>query len=316
VFSFARFEELFFKSSKPVRVFEYWEKVIESIKEENKIGTAASYNDGLRSFKRFKKNKDLLFTDVNYNLLDKYRKYLKVGRSVNTTSIYLRSMRAIFNHAIKNKILSKDYYPFEGFKIETEETVKRALRKSDIEKIYSMKIKKGTRLWHSRNYFLFGYLCQGINFTDLAQLRWDENIYNDRITYRRQKTRKLFSIKIQGKLAEILDYYKIKFTNRDGFIFPILSRDLPETTKRHRLKNHLKKVNKDIKIICKWLEIPGAEKITYYWSRHSFATALKRDGVPTAKISEGMGHRSEKVTQVYLDSFDSEFLDEANANLL
>ncbi|MCZ6520969.1 MAG: Arm DNA-binding domain-containing protein, partial [Bacteroidetes bacterium] len=30
-FSFTRFEELFFKSSKPVRLFDYWGKVIESL---------------------------------------------------------------------------------------------------------------------------------------------------------------------------------------------------------------------------------------------------------------------------------------------
>ena len=148
-----------------------------------------------------------------------------------------------------------------------------------------MKIEKGTRLWHSRNFFLFGYLCQGINFTDLAGLRWDENIYIDRISYRRQKTGKPFSIKVQGKLAEILDHYRSGFNNPDGFIFPILSSGLPETTRRHRIKNHLKKVNKDIKTICKWLEIPGADIVSYYWSRHSYATALKKDGVQTAKIS-------------------------------
>jgi len=315
-FSFARFEELFFKSSKPVRVFEYWENHIESLKDENRVGTATTYNDALKSFKKFQQNKDLMFTDVNFKLLDKYWKYLKAKYSVNTTAIYLRSLRVIFNHAIKNKIVNKDFYPFEQFKIKTEETIKRALRKSDIELIYSMKIERGTQLWHSRNFFLFGYLCQGINFTDMAKLRWNENIHLDRITYRRQKTRKLFSIKVQGKLAEILEYYRSEFTSPDGFIFPILKRDLPETSKRYRLHNKLYKINKDLKIICKWLEIPGADKISYYWCRHSYATALKMDGVQTAKISEAMGHSSEKMTQIYLDSFDSEFLDEANANLL
>ncbi|MCH6565604.1 MAG: phage integrase SAM-like domain-containing protein, partial [Proteobacteria bacterium] len=165
-FSFAKFEELFFKSSKPVRFFDYWENVIESLKEENRIGTAASYNDALRSFKKFQKNRDLLFTDVYYKLLERYRKYLKARHSVNTSGIYLRSMRVICNHAIKNKIIDKDLYPFEQFKIKTEETVKRALRKSDIEKIHSMKIEKGTKLWHSRNFFLFGYLLRiSIYFT-------------------------------------------------------------------------------------------------------------------------------------------------------
>jgi len=44
-FSFAKFEQLFFKSSKPVRVFSYWENVIESLKEENRLATAGSYNE-------------------------------------------------------------------------------------------------------------------------------------------------------------------------------------------------------------------------------------------------------------------------------
>jgi len=312
-FSFASFEELFFKSSKPVRVFDYWESVIESLKEESRLGTAASYHDALMSFRRFQKSKDLLFTDVSKRLLNRYRKYLNKRYSVNTVGIYLRSMKVIFNHAIEYKFINKDIYPFDHFKIEKEDTIKRALRKNDIEKIYLMKIEKDTRLWHSRNYFLFGYLAQGINFADLVRLRWDENIIDGRIRYRRQKTKRLFSIKIQGKLAEILEHYK---SDLDGFIFPIFSSGIPEITKRHRIKNHLKKINKDIKTICKWLEIPGADIISFYWSRHSFATALKRDGVQTAKISEAMGHSSEKVTQVYLDSFDDEFMDEANANLL
>jgi len=315
-FSFAKFEQLFFKSSKPVRVFSYWENVIESLKEENRLATAGSYNDALKAFKKFQKNKDLFFTDVSYKLLERYRRYLKTRYSVNTSALYLRSFRVIFNNAIKNKIINRDFYPFEQFKIKTEETVKRALRKSDIEKIHSMKIEKGTRLWHSRNFFLFGYLCQGVNFTDLARLQWDENIYQNRITYRRQKTGKLFSIKVQGKLAGILDGYRNDYKNPDGFIFPILSNGLSGTTMRNRLKDNLKKINKDMKILCKWLEIPGAEKVSYYWCRHSYATALKRDGVQTAKISEALGHSSEKITKIYLDNFDSEFLDEANANLL
>ncbi len=38
----------------------------------------------------------------------------------------------------------------------------------------------------------------------------------------------------------------------------------------------------------------------------------KRAGVPTAVISEGLGHTTENTTQVYLDSFENEVLDAAN----
>jgi len=50
--------------------------------------------------------------------------------------------------------------------------------------------------------------------------------------------------------------------------------------------------------------------------RHSFATVLKRSGVSTSIISESLGHSSEKITQIYLDSFENEQIDAAMANLL
>lgn len=52
--------------------------------------------------------------------------------------------------------------------------------------------------------------------------------------------------------------------------------------------------------------------LTSYVARHSWATIAKRSGVPTAVISEGLGHTTENTTQVYLDSFENEVLDAAN----
>jgi len=51
-------------------------------------------------------------------------------------------------------------------------------------------------------------------------------------------------------------------------------------------------------------------------ARHSYATVLKRSGVSTSIICESLGHSSEKVTQIYLDSFGNEQMNEAMANLL
>ena len=56
--------------------------------------------------------------------------------------------------------------------------------------------------------------------------------------------------------------------------------------------------------------------LTTYVARHSFATVLKRSGVNTSIICEAMGHSSEKVTQIYLDSFENEQVDAAMSNLL
>jgi len=50
--------------------------------------------------------------------------------------------------------------------------------------------------------------------------------------------------------------------------------------------------------------------------RHTYATVLKRSGVNTSIISESLGHSSEKITQIYLDSFENSQIDEAMKNLI
>ena len=53
-----------------------------------------------------------------------------------------------------------------------------------------------------------------------------------------------------------------------------------------------------------------------YTARHSFASVLKKSGVNIALISEALGHSDLATTQIYLDSFDNEQVDEAMKNLL
>ncbi|GEM_PF-5644614 len=56
--------------------------------------------------------------------------------------------------------------------------------------------------------------------------------------------------------------------------------------------------------------------LTLYVARHSWATIAKNSGVPTALISDAMGHSSEKMTQIYLDSIDAGRIDKANREII
>ena len=69
-------------------------------------------------------------------------------------------------------------------------------------------------------------------------------------------------------------------------------------------------MNKKLKILSNLAKIE--EPITTYTARHSWATIAKRAGIPTAVISEGLGHETEETTQIYLDSFENDVLDDAN----
>jgi integrase len=115
---------------------------------------------------------------------------------------------------------------------------------------------------------------------------------------------------------EILKYYNnIYYNGEESYLFPILDESHDTPTKiDNRIHKLLRKTNKDLKIIGEKANIKG--KLTTYVARHSFATILKYGGISTAIISEALGHESEKITQVYLDSFENNVLDEATKVIL
>ena len=228
----------------------------------------------------------------------------------------------LYNRAITDRVVKRDNYPFNDFKVSDfhEQTMKRAISKEDIKRIIELDLRTVTT-YHSpylslgRDLFLFSYLSCGINLTDMARIRYCD-IFEGRLSYHRQKTGKLISFQLQPLALEIIDKYRKTDARQDDYVFPILDRRIhkTETQKRDRIHKAMKATNHALKRIGEKLDIPIS--LTTYVARHSYATVLKRSGVSTAIISESLGHSSEKVTQIYLDSFENSQIDEAMKNLL
>ena len=65
------------------------------------------------------------------------------------------------------------------------------------------------------------------------------------------------------------------------------------------------------------LKFPEAlHKITSYYSRHSYAMALRGKGENIELIQESLGHSDLSTTKVYLDSFGREAVANASENLI
>ncbi|MCG8308477.1 MAG: site-specific integrase, partial [Cytophagales bacterium] len=259
------------------------------------------------------------FQDIDYRFLEEFERHLQYkGNSINSIGIYMRTLRAIYNKAVSEGLIREDNYPFKKYKIKTGNPSKRALTKDDIVKLMNSKQKRNTEKWHSLNFFIFSYLTRGMNFKDMALLKWEDNILGDRIVYRRAKTANTkktldpYIIKIEPEIRKILDRYSRKNT----FVFPILEPELTPSTIRHRIKNRLKRISKDITAIATDLKINQADKIAFYWARHTYATTLKRSGISTAVISEALGHSSEATTKAYLDKFEQTEIDNTFKHLV
>lgn len=300
-------------------VLEYFDILISRFKNANRIGNANVYKSTKNSLSRYRENKDFQFSDINYNFLIRYEEsFLKRGVSLNSIFVAMRTFKTLVNFAKKDGLVRKDFDPFVEYsfkKFRGIVTKKRALSKVEIKSIESQVYIKGTSVYNAQQYFMFSFYCRGINFIDMAFLKW-EDIKNDRLEYIRKKTKKRLTIGLLEPALRILEYYNENyFDGEDGYVFPILKRThITPQSIENRTTKILRIVNEDLKLIADECNI--SIPLTTYVARHSYATIMKRSGASTSIISESMGHESERITQVYLDSFGNEVLDEVNRLIL
>ena len=298
---------------KPRTVNDLFCEQTERLKDEGRRGYMLSVKQVYNSLLMFNKHLDILFSDIDIPFLRRYETWLrKQGLAENTIGIRFRTLRAVYNLAIEQNLVKAENYPFKKYKVShlQEETVKRSLSKQDIERILSYK-STNRYMRFPIDIFAFTYYCGGINFIDIANLT-QANIMEDKLIYKRHKTGKLMKIPLQPQAIELIKKYHSK---ESPYLFPILS-DFHETEiqKANRIHKVITKVNKRLKEIGEELNL--SIPLTTYVARHSQATVMKKAGVSTAIIREIMGHSSERVTQIYLDSFDNEQINDAMKNLL
>lgn len=306
------------ESSKPTdnskkTVGDYFLTYIDNLKKENRLRYAGMYEISYNSFIKFNKHLDIPFSDIDVAWLKRYEAWGKSQNlSVSTISTRIRHLRAVFNLALLEHAIKSDCYPFHTYKVSklNRATAKRALSKTDIQNIMEYQGKSPMEQL-AIDLFTFSYLCAGINFIDMAKLK-QPNIQENQLVYNREKTKKLIIVPLQEPAMQIIEKYN---NDKSPFIFPILSNfHKSEVQVANRLHKVLAKINKHLKEIGVKLNLPIP--LTTYVARHSFATVLKRAGVSTSIISESLGHSSERITQVYLDSFDKEQIDTAMKALL
>jgi len=287
--------------------YKYLDSLVAQFNKHGKQGNAQVYQ-GTKSFLEnyVPGKKDLFFDDINYKLLKSIElHYLSKGNNLNGLSHYFRTIRAIWNRAIKEGIVRNEGYPFKEYKIKQIKTHKTALRKVDHNKILTLSLTEDTLSWHTRNMYFFSFYCQGMNFADIAKLKV-KNIQAGRLFYTRSKIGKEISIRITDKINEILNHY-IKNKQSDEYIFPVITDEYRQVS---QIKDFRDSANHALKRWANKLELDPT--LSFNTARHSWATIGKDLNLPMAVISEGLGHNDIRTTQIYLDSFESNVIDGAN----
>lgn len=282
--------------------------LVMSLRKLGRERTAETYATSVNSFERFRKGKDMPLDDVDPDLMAGYESYLRsCGVCPNTSSFYMRNLRAIYNRAVE-KGLTEARNPFKHVYTGIDKTVKRAVSIEIIRRIRDLDLTLKPSMGFARDIFMFSFYTRGMSFVDIAFLK-KSDLQNGILSYRRHKTNQQLFVKWEKPMQDIVDKYD---TEGSPYLLPVLGA-MCDDERRH-YKNQAHRVNKYLKKIGEkiGLSIP----LTTYVARHGWASIAKSKNIPISTISEAMGHDSETTTLIYLASLDTSAVDKANLLIL
>lgn len=336
LFTFEAFEALYIKNrGAKDTIKEAFKERIAVLRGNGNISTAVLSECTITSLEKFKTG--LKFVDITPKLLSDYEAWMrkpkhiknkktekiltKPGASTTTVSMYLRTLRTVFNDAISDGVISEELYPFNRSKGSKSKSggsskkyspcsgrkKKRAMNSNDLSALFYYKSDDKSKQ-QAADFWRFSYMFNGANFKDILLLKW-KYIDVDFIRFNRAKTAntsdepETVSASLEPEMRAVMSKYGIKSTNPEAYIFPFLNVNMDAETQYKKIQGFINFTNKKLKLICGEL---GIKNVSTYWARHSFATTLKKNNANLELIRESLGHKNIKTTMDYLGSFDDD----------
>ena len=286
----------------------FTDRLIVQLRHIGKGCTADTYTTTLNSFMRFLEKDDVTLDDIDSNLMVRYEGYLKEqGLCPNTTSYYMRNLRAIYNRAVEKELVIQRN-PFKHVYTGIDKTVKRAVPLKVVRQIKDLDLSMTPMKDYARDIFMFSFYTRGMSFVDMAYLK-KKDLQNGILSYRRHKTNQQLFIKWEKQMQDIIDKYD---TSGTPYLLPIIRKAGVNERRQYKSAAHL--VNIKLKLLGEQLKLPIP--LTCYVARHAWASIAKSKNIAISTISEAMGHESENTTRIYLASLDTSVVDKANSLIL
>ena len=305
----------------------------ESWMQASKNTSTKNYKSAVNALKLYINREELNIKDITNKFLTGFMEFLeerwrakaeklkKAGKIVPTnraTSLYLGSIRHLFNEAKKQYndydrniiIITND--PFKTFTVPKQCTVtrKRALTPELIKKIWELPYqsiegyKMENRFNLAKDCFILSFCLMGMNSADLYNAEEREG---NTIIYYRTKTRNrradnaLMKVNIPKMLMPLIEKYKDKTGKR---IFNFYQNYVDIASLNRSINIGLNEIGAKLKI----------DALQYYAARHSWATiAVNRVGIDKYTVHSALNHVDDvmKVTDIYIER---DFVNENKAN--
>ena len=279
---------------------------IDCLRQEGRYSTAHVYKHAIRSFSQFCGTQSITFSKINRETLKRYSNYLMASRlKPNTISTYMRMLRSIYNRGVEAG--SAPYVPrlFHDVYTGVDVRQKKALPAGELHKLL-YEDPKSERLRRTQTIAALMFQFCGMSFADLAHLEksaLDQSV----LRYNRIKTKTPMSVEVLDTAKGMINQLRSNqepIPDCPNYLFDILCGNKKRKDERayREYQSALRRFNNRLKDLARALRLNSP--VSSYTLRHSWATTAKYRGVPIEMISESLGHKSIKTTQIYLKGFE------------
>ena len=262
---------------------------IDCLRQEGRYSTAHVYKHAIRSFSQFCGTQSITFSKINRETLKRYSNYLMASRlKPNTISTYMRMLRSIYNRGVDMHQAPYVHGLFRDVFTGVDTRQKKAIPIGELHML----------------------LNKDPQSEKLRRTQAMSNLERGLLKYNRTKTGTPMSIEVlesaQNAIGGLYNKSDARSSGYPDYLFRILSGAYKrnEEGAYREYQSALRRFNNELKSLSRKLRLHSP--VTSYTLRHSWATTAKYRGVPIEMISESLGHKSIKTTQIYLKGFELE----------
>ena len=279
----------------------------EFVSKKTNQGTKSIYTTTRNKIEEY--DSHCTFESMDKSWLENFEAWMAKTMKVNAYAIHLRNIRSVFNYAIDEEYTT--LYPFRRFSIKKEETRKRSLTAEQLRLLRDYPCEEYQIRY--RDMFMLMFYLIGVNAADLFNAKHSA-LVNGRFEYKRAKTGKLYSIKVEPEAQAIIEKYKGK-----DYLLNIMDEYGNYKDFLHRMGIGLKQIGETERkgLGGKKSRNPLFPDLSSYWARHTWATVAAALDVPKEVIAHALGHSwaNSTTTDIYI-RFDMKKVDEANRKVI
>ncbi|MBX2896880.1 MAG: site-specific integrase [Cyclobacteriaceae bacterium] len=356
-FSFETFREQFLDT--PTRSFvvavdktslvSIGQSVADKYKKQNRLSMAVKMKDSVRSIIKFvnEKNPDqkrikraengtienIPMRVITPSFCRAYEEYMyeksKTGTR-NGAGINMRHIRILFNQAIAQRLIPREWYPFkresgevsafeDPYVIPNEQKVKVYLNEQETIKLADITHFETERQQRAQVAYFISFYCNGSNAADFLRFKF-RDIIGDFIIFYREKiknaskgNRKPIKVYLSQELKDLIAQYGNP-PAPDNYIFPWYKPGMTEEEMFVVRNRFNQEASKSIKVLLKKNGID--KRVSIGKARHALANILKRNKVDREFAKDIFGHTSIVTADNYYGQFDDDIHASIMANIV